>query len=216
MAIKLLLVDDHKLMREGLAGLLAKKGFEVIGEADTGHAAVKLARTLQPDVILMDISMPDLNGVEAARQIRDENPEINIIALSMYSDKRFIAKMLAAGAKAYLRKNCTSQELSLAIRTVAGGHMYLNTKIAGLLVEDFLKHTRDGRSPDAPPLTIKESEVLQLIAEGKATKEIAAHLSISVKTAEKHRQNIMDKLGVHSIADLTKYALREGMISLDE
>jgi DNA-binding NarL/FixJ family response regulator len=216
MAIKILLVDDHKLMREGLAALLVKKGFEVIGEADTGHAAVKLVRKLQPDVILMDISMPDLNGVEATRQIRDENPQIKIIALSMHSDKRFIAKMLAVGAKAYLRKNCSSQELSHAIHTVADGHMYLNTKIAGLLVEDFLKHSREGGDLNAPVLTIKESEVLQLIAEGKATKEIASHLDISVKTAEKHRQNLMDKLGVHSIADLTKYALREGMISLDE
>ena len=216
MPIKILLVDDHKIVREGLAAILVKKGFEIIGEAETGHSAVKLAQELQPDIVLMDVSMPDLNGIEATRQILENNPTVGIVALSMHSDKRFVAKMLEAGAKAYLRKNCSSHELSHAIRTVDEGHIYLNTKIAGLLVQDFLHHTRDGASLYTTLLTTREGEILQSIAEGKLTKEIADRMNVSVKTIEKHRQNIMQKLDLHSVADLTRYAIREGLISPEQ
>jgi len=216
MNIRIMLADDHKIVREGLAGLLAKKGFEIIGEAETGHEAVRMARELEPDVVLMDVSMPELNGFEATRQILADNSHIRVIGLSMHSDKRFVTKMLKAGARGYLRKNCSSDELVHAIRTVAAGEFYLSQKISNLMVQDFIRTETRSEAEGQAALTSKEAEVLQLIAEGMPTKEIAERLSASVKTVEKHREHIMSKLNIHSIAELTKYAIREGITSADE
>jgi len=213
MSIKILLADDHKIVREGLGELLVKKGFQVVGEAETGHQAVTLTRKLEPDIVLMDITMPDLNGIEATRQILDKNPKMKILALSMYSDKRFVTKMLAAGARGFLRKNCSSDELSLAIRSVAQGVIYVSPKIASSMGKDFMQRITSGTLEDAQKLTAKEAEVLQLIAEGRTSKEIAALFGLSIKTIEKHRENISKKLDLHSVADLTKYAIREGLAS---
>jgi len=213
MSIKILLADDHKIVREGLGELLVKKGFQVVGEAETGHQAVILTRKLEPDLVLMDITMPDLNGIEATRQILERNPRMKILALSMYSDKRFVTKMLAAGARGFLRKNCSSDELSLAIRSVTQGAIYVSPKIASAMGKDFMQQFTSGTLEDSQKLTAKEAEVLQLIAEGRTSKEIAALFGLSIKTIEKHRENISKKLDLHSVADLTKYAIREGIAS---
>lgn len=216
MSIRILLADDHEVVREGISGLLTKKGFVVVAEANNGRDAVRLAQEHSPDIVLMDISMPDLNGIEATKQIRAENRKIKVIGLSMHSDKRFIAKMLGAGAAGYLRKNCPSEELYSAIRTVAGGQIYLSPKLANLVVRNFVHHAEEREKEDATVLTSKEYEILQLLAEGKSTKEMADRLNVSVKTIEKHREHIMAKLDMHSVAELTKYAIREGMTSLEE
>ncbi len=213
MSIRIMLADDHQVVREGLAGLLAGEGFEIVAQAETGHEAVRLARKFNPDVVLMDVSMPDLNGIDATRQILEENRQIKIIALSMHSDRRFVSKMLMAGASGYLRKNCSSHELVSAIAAIARGEMYFSQKIAAVVVKDYVQQGTP-RSPSV--LTSKEAEVLQLIAEGKPTKDIADRLNVSIKTIEKHREHIMEKLNIHSVAELTKYAIREGMTSAEE
>src|SRR5260221_8984492 len=203
MSLKILLADDHQVVREGISGLLTKKGYVVVAEAENGRDAVRLALKHVPDIVLMDISMPDLNGIEATKQIRAENRRIRVIGLSMHSDKRFIAKMLGAGAGGYLRKNCSSEELYTAITTVSGGQIYLSPKLAHLVVKDFVHHTEEMDKGDATVLTSKENEILQLLAEGRSTKDMADRLSVSVKTIEKHREHIMTKLDIHSVAELT-------------
>lgn len=220
MTIKILLADDHKIIRDGLKTLLEKQPeMEVIGEAENGREAVRLAMKLKPDVVIMDVSMADLNGMEAARQIRKQYPGIKIIALSMHSDKRFVLGMLEAGASGYLLKDCAFEELSRAIRNVAANQTYLSPGVTDVVVQDYLlkssrEKTSKERSFSDSILTDREREVLQLIAEGKSTKETAEILHVSVKTIETHRKQIMDKLDLHSIAELTKYALREGLTSL--
>ncbi len=217
MSIRIILADDHNIMREGLRTLLEHHtGFEIVAEADNGHTTVELTKAHKPDIVVMDISMPDLNGIEATRQIISEVASVKVIGLSMHSDKRFIANMLSAGAMGYLRKNCDSSELIHAIETVAAGHVYLGQKIVGIMAKDFIQHAIETNHENSAFLTSKEREILQLIAEGKPTKQIALHLNISEKTVEKHRQNLMNKLDIHNVADLTKYAIREGLTSLED
>ena len=216
MKIRILLADDHKIVREGLRTLIEKQpGLEVVGEANSGRMALKLAVELKPDVIIMDITMPDLNGIEATRQIHSEIPGVKVIALSMHSDKRLVAGILMAGASGYLLKeDCDSGELARAIRAVATNQIYLSPKISEIVIKDYVRHLSMTVSSPFSILTPREREVLQLLAEGKSTKEIASCLHVSVKTVETHRNKIMVKLDIRSIAELTKYAIRERLTPL--
>ncbi len=216
MTIRILLADDHQIIREGLRSLLTdQKDIEVVAEADTGRSALNYVEKLHPDVVLMDIAMPDINGIEATRQIKAANPEIRILALSMHSDQRFVGDMLRAGASGYLLKDCAGAELVQAIRTVHAGKVYLSPSIAGIVTEGFI-NPAGGAGVDARQvLTVRELEVVQLLAEGLSTKEVAFKLNVSIKTVETHRKNIFDKLNLSSIAELTKYAIREGITSLE-
>jgi two-component system response regulator NreC len=216
MAIRILLADDHTLMRKGLRSLLEKiEDFEVVAEAQNGRNTVQLALKLEPDIVIMDISMPDLNGIDATLQITEKCPDIRIIALSIHSDRRFVTQMLKAGASGYLLKDCAFEELENAIRKACDGQMYLSPKVAGTVVKDYVSHVSRGEASVYTLLSEREREVLQLLAEGQSTKEIAASLFVSIKTVETHRQNIMKKLGIYNIPDLVKYAIREGLIDLD-
>jgi len=213
---RILLADDHKIVCDGLRTLLeTETGMEVIGEAANGRAAVEMAARLKPDVVIMDVAMPDLNGVEATRQITSARANTKVIALSMHSDKRFVAEMFRAGASGYLLKDAAFEELSSAIRAVLDKRTYVSPSIAGALVEDYVTRLPEGEGEGAAALTAKEREVLQLLAEGYSTKKIARRLKVSVKTIETHRQHIMTKLDLHSVAELTKYAIREGLTSLE-
>jgi len=214
--MKVILADDHRIMREGLRALLQKDAdMEVVGEADTGRATVELARTLHPDVIVMDLTMPELNGIEATRQVISLDPDIKVLALSMHSDKRFVAGVFGAGASGYLLKDCALDELVRAIRIVSAGQTYLSPGIAGIVVEGYTRRLPEGDTSVLSTLTPREREVLQLIAEGNSVKEIAFTLHLSVKTVETHRQQIMNKLDIRTVAELTKYAIREGLTSLE-
>ncbi len=216
MSIKVLIADDHKLFRDGLNTLLAKqKGIEVIGEADNGLTTVKMALKLIPDIILMDVSMPDLNGIEATRKILAESPDLKIIILSMHFDRRFILESLKVGAKGYLLKDSPIEEVSEAINTVMNDQIYLGNQITEVVINDYIKIANSSESSAFSVLSAREREVLQLLAEGQPTKEIAAKLNVSVKTIETHRKQIMNKLDIHSIAELTKYAIREGITQLN-
>ena len=213
MTLRILLADDHHLMREGLRTLLEKESdMAVVAEAGDGRSAVRLAREMKPDVIIMDIAMTDLNGIEAARQALAHAPKTRIIALSMHADKRFVAAMLKAGASGYLLKNCAFAELAGAIRTVAAGQTYLSPAVAGVVVEGYVARAAAG-APAGSALSAREREVLQLLAEGRSTKQIATHLHTSISTIETHRRHIMERLGLFSVAELTKYAVREGLTS---
>jgi two-component system response regulator NreC len=216
MAIRVLLADDHTLVRSGFKSLIEDRDiFEVVGEASNGRETVRLAKELKPNVILMDINMPDLNGVEATRQIVESDPSIKVIGLSIYSNKIFISGMLKAGAAGYLLKDCQPSELTEAIFAVRHNEVYISSKIMGTVIGDYRKFLlQDNESPDVL-LTEREREVLQLIAEGKNTKQIASDLSVSVKTIETHRQNLMHKLDIYSVQDLVKYAIKHGVISID-
>jgi len=216
MSIKILLADDHKMVREGLRSLIEKmEGMEVIAEADNGRMALQLAKQLLPDVAVLDIGMPGLNGVETARRIVSSSPKVRIIALSMHADRRFIVGMLKAGAAGYLLKDCAFEELAQAIHAVAANRTYLSPVLTDSVLKDYLRRVPENAYAADALLSHREREVLQLIAEGKTTKQIARDLDISVKTIETHRQQIMDKVGVRSIAELTKYAIREGLTSLE-
>ncbi|WP_298266666.1 response regulator transcription factor [Geobacter sp.] len=217
MSIKVVVVDDHKIMREGLRSLLERENdLLVVGEADTGRQAIQCVSDTAPDLVLMDLSMPEMNGIEATRRIVEEFPDVRVLALSMHSDRRFIEEALAAGACGFLLKDCAFDELVVAIREVTAGRYYLSPRIAGVVVSDFLgRHGRPQPVPAARRLTPREREVLQLVAEGKNTKEIAFALGVSVKTVETQRTQIMKKLKMGSVAELTKYAIREGLTSLD-
>lgn len=215
MDIRVILADDHKIVRDGLRTLLEKQPeINVVAEAEDGRATVQLAKKLSPEVVIMDVAMPDLNGIEATRQIIAEQPNVKVIALSMHSDRRFVSEMLRAGASAYLMKDCAFEELATAIRTVVENKVYLSPGIAGIVIENFIRQTSKSESSVFSILSDREREVLQLMSEGKTTKDIASHLNVSIKTIETHRTNIMTKLDIHSIAELTKYAIREGLTSL--
>ena len=217
MAIKILLADDHRIFRESLSTLLEQQtDIEIIAQANNGQTAVQLAKKLLPDVVIMDIGMPDLNGIEATRQILSKESQIKIIALSMYSDRKFVAEMLKAGASGYLLKDSAAEELIQAIRTVIGGGTYLPPSLTDLVVENYVRNPTRTEKGAFSALTPREREVLQLMAEGKSTKRIAGNLHISIKTVETHRLNIMEKLDIHSVAELTKYAIREGLTSLEK
>lgn len=216
MTIRVLLADDHNIVREGLRSLLEKEpDIEVVAMADNGRTAVRLAGELKPDVAVLDIAMPEMNGIEATRRINRENPEIRVLTLSMHSARRFVTEALSAGSKGYLLKDCASEELVRAIRTIAADETYLSPKVAGLIVKDYLKHSPETTPSADSCLTNREREILQLIAEGESTKEIAFKLDVSIKTVETHRQQIMKKLNLNCVADLTRYAIREGLTPLD-
>jgi DNA-binding NarL/FixJ family response regulator len=216
MSVRLILADDHKIMREGLRALLARqKEIEVIAEAESGRGVVELCAQLHPDVVVIDISMPDLNGIDATRQIIRDDPQVKVIALSMHSDKKYVKEMLSAGACGYLLKDSAFEELGTAIASVLKNKTYLSPQITDTVVKDYVSENAPSGSVASTALSTREREVLQLIAEGKATREIAAALYVSVKTVETHRKQIMDKLGLNSIAELTKYAIREGLTSFE-
>lgn len=215
MSIKVLLADDHKIVIEGLRSLLEREpDMEVIAEAENGRAAVRFARELTPDVVLMDVAMPEMNGVEATRRIVGEIPGIKILALSMHSDKRFVMEALNAGAMGYLLKECAAEELIEAIRAVVTDDYYICKRITGIIVKEYIKQLPVLQSPSSPTLTPREREILQLIAEGKSTKDIAFTMSVSISTVETFRRLIMKKLNLYSVAELTKYAVREGLTSI--
>jgi DNA-binding NarL/FixJ family response regulator len=216
MNVRILLVDDHKITRQGLRSLLEKEDdMKVIEEAEDGRTAVRLVRELKPDLVIMDVSMPDMNGMEATRQIIAESPAVKVVALSMHSDTLFATEMLKSGASGYLLKDCAFEELTRAIRSVMDGKTYLSPTISSVVVEDYLHRLSKTDFSNADVLTNREREVLQLLAEGKSTKQIALKLHISVKTVETHRRQIMEKLDIHSVAELTKYAIRKGFTSLE-
>lgn len=216
MSTRILLVDDHAITREGLRSLIEKQSdMEVIGEAQDGRKAVELMRKLQPDIVLIDISMPNLNGVDATRQIVREFPKIKVIALSIHSNRAFVVDMLKAGASGYVLKECTFDELVEAIRTVIDGGVYLSPKVAGVVVSDYVQRLAKAAESPLGSLTEREREVLQLIGEGKNTKQIALQLHVSTKTIEADRRKIMQKLDAHSIAELVKIAISGGLASLE-
>jgi len=215
MSITVLLADDHRIMREGLRSLIEKEpDMEVVAEAADGRRTVRLAQELSPDVALVDISMPELNGIEATGQIVSADPDVKVLALSMHSDEHFVMGMLRAGASGYLLKDCAADELCSAIRTVISEETYLSPKAASVVIQDYRRELSDVKSARASSLTAREREVLQLVAEGDTSKKIASQLDVSVKTIQAHRQQMMDKLGIHSVAGLTKYAIQKGISSI--
>jgi DNA-binding NarL/FixJ family response regulator len=216
MSIKILLCDDHKIFREGLRSLIEKQpDMKIIAEAGDGRSAVKLAKEKSPNIVIMDIAMPELNGIEAARQITKKYPEIKVLILSMYSDRRFVLKAMEAGASGYLLKDSAFDELISGIRTVLSEQIFLSPAIASIFVKSYVNNLKKEDIHNAGALTDREREVLQLLSEGKTTKQVALILDISIKTVETHRQKVMEKLKISSIAELTKYAIREGLTSLD-
>jgi len=215
MSIRVLLADDHRIVREGLRSLIDKEeDMEVVAEADNGRSAVELARDCCPDVVLMDISMCDLNGIDATRQITATSGNIKVLALSMHGDEQFVAEMLAAGAFGYLLKDCAVDELSHAIRAAVADQNYLSPSISRLLVQDYVGRLSRGDLSDASALDTREREIVQLLAEGKTSRQIASCLRMSVRTIEARRREVMAKLNVRSVAELTKYAVRKGLTEL--
>lgn len=215
MTLKILLADDHALFREGLRSLVEQEpDMKVTAQAGTGTEALSLAHEHHPDLILMDITMPDMNGIEATRRIVSEIPGSRILALSMETDRRFVVEVLKAGALGYLLKDCAFVELAKAIRTVAENETYLPYRITDLLIREYLQRIPENDSATYVKLTARERELLQLIADGKNMKELAYIQGVSLKTVENQRQIIMKKLDLYSIAQLTKYAVREGFSSL--
>ena len=214
--ISIILVDDHAIMRDGLRHLLDEESdIEVVGEADNGREAVKLAIEKKPDIVIMDVAMQDMNGIEATRQIKSENPDIKVIALSMHSERQIVVGIFRAGASGYLLKESSSLELVEAIRSIHLGRKYLSQKISDIVLQEISDIKKDTDEIGVEVLTNRECEILQLISEGNSTKKIADVLFISPKTVESHRANIMDKLDIHNIPELTKYAIRAGLTALE-
>jgi two-component system response regulator NreC len=213
MTIRLLLVDDHAVVRSGLKMLLEnERDVEIIGEASSAAEAMEAALRLKPNVILMDIGLPDLSGIDATREIKKRTPEVAIVALTIHEDEEYFFKMLEAGASGYVPKRAAPEELITAIRAAATGQVYLYPSLAKLLVRDFLDGGRAGTEPTSSDLTDREQEVLAYLAEGASNEEIAVSLVISPKTVARHRENIMRKLNLHSRAELVRYAIRKGII----
>ncbi|MBE0597289.1 MAG: response regulator transcription factor [Desulfuromonadales bacterium] len=211
--IRIIFVDDHEIFHECIRHLFdQQQHMQMLAVANNGRAAVRLARELVPDVVVMDISMPGLNGIDATRRILADNPKIKVIALSMHSDRTIIQQILQAGARGYVLKDCAFDELLMAIQAVMHQNMYLSPKITSVVLDDYLQ--REQAPAVSGTLTVREREVLQLIAEGKSTRQIADELNVSVKTVETHRGQVMKKLNLHSLADLVKYAVREGLTTL--
>ena len=214
MSIKVIFADDHALLRAGLKSLLqSHTGFEVVGETDNGRDTVALARELEPDVVVMDVAMPDMNGIDATRKIVRLLPGVRVLALSSHGDGSYVRGMLEAGARGYLVKEAAAEELKAALETIMRGRIYVGPQAGDRLVDDYLARD-DGAARRT--LSSREREVLQLVAEGKSSAEIAAVLHLSRRTVETHRRRIMNKLDIHSIAGLTKYAIREGITSLGD
>lgn len=216
--IRLLLADDHAVVRSGLRLLLeAQPDMVIIGEAENGVDAIQRADELKPDVVLMDVEMPGMNGIEATRRIKAGSPGTAVLALTMYEDDQYFFEMLRAGAAGYVPKRAAPDELATAIRAVSRGEVFLYPSLAGRLVQDYLQRREvEEQEPPADDLTPREQEVLTLIAQGLSNGEIADQLFISAKTVDRHRENIMRKLNLHNRVDLVKYALRKGLIDLDE
>ncbi|MCF7958211.1 MAG: response regulator transcription factor [Phycisphaerae bacterium] len=215
MNVRIVLVDDHNIIRDGLKSMLEKQSnIEVVAEANNGRNAVDIVRQTLPNIVVMDVGMPELNGIDATCQILSEFPKIKILALSMHSDKQFVLAMLKSGASGYLLKNCAFNELIQAIETISDNKIYLSPSIANLVLEELVTEKKDLHPPTN--LTSREREVLQLLTEGKTTKQIAMSLHISASTVETHRRQTMEKLDLHNIAELTKYAIREGLTTLEQ
>lgn len=213
---KIIIVDDHKIVHHGIGqSLKNEKEFHVVAEADGGLAAVKLANKHNPDLMLMDISMPDINGMEATRKILSKNPAIRILALSMHTERIYVKGMLNAGASGYVVKSCSYNELLKALRTVLSGNTYLSPEITHLVVKDAINPVREQRANAFARLSAREQEVLQYIADGSTSKEMAERMNISAKTIDIHRNNLKKKLGIHTIAGLTKFAIAKGLTSTD-
>jgi DNA-binding NarL/FixJ family response regulator len=211
MSIRILLADDHEILLDGLRALLEKEtDFKVIGVARDGREAVEKAHSLMPDVVVMDISMPGLNGIDATRQITAKRPEAKVLCLSAHAEPRFVEAMLEANASGYLLKEYSHDSLVQAIRHMIANEVYICPRV-GYAVVRALKAERPSAAAATEPLTDREREILQLIAEGHSTKEIAGRLFLSIKTVGTHREHLMEKLGIHSVAGLTKYAIREGL-----
>lgn len=216
MNIRVLLVDDHRIMLDGLRAVLEKEpDLEVVGDAQNGRLALQAVEKLSPHVVVMDIGMSTMNGIEATREIRLRHPDVRVVALSTYSDKRYVLEMIEAGASAYVLKVAAYDELSRAIRAVSKNQSYLSPEVAGAVVGSYVGRDFPSAASAYKVLGHREREVLQLLAEGKTSSEIGAQLSISTKTVETHRRNLMQKLDLHSVAELTKYAVREGLTTLE-
>jgi len=214
MSTRVIIADDHTIVRHGLVKLLEQEDdMEVIAQAQNGISTVELAKKLSPDVVVMDVGMPDLNGIGATEQILRENPKIRILALSMHSGRKFVVAMLRAGACGYLLKDCALEELVNAVRIIVGGKTYLSPAIADIVVEDYVRKTVETEASAFSVLSQRERDVLQLMAEGNTTKQIGLQLHISPKTVEGHRLRLMNKLGIDNVAQLTKYAIQEGLTS---
>jgi DNA-binding NarL/FixJ family response regulator len=214
--IRVVLVDDHQVVLDGLNGLLSDEpDIEVVALADNGRAGVELARTHRPDVVVLDVAMPELNGIAAVKQILAASPQTKVLALSMHTGGQVVSDMLQTGAAGYVVKSSPIEEVVHAIKTVVSGKTFLSPEIAGSIVQDYVRGTPSEKDATRSALTDREKEVLQLVAEGKSSKQIAADLHVTTKTIEWHRKGIMDKLGIRSIAELTKYAVREGLTTLD-
>ena len=216
MSIEIVLVDDHQVMLEGLRALLENETeMAVVGEATDGRAALELIEQTQPDIVILDVAMPELNGIDTARLIASKHPKVKMLALSMHPNQRYVAEMLQAGAAGYLLKSCAFDQMVQAIREVMGGGTYLSSQVARTVVSDYEDKVQAEPEGDLSVLSRRERQVLQLVAEGCSTKQIAKRLDVSVKTVDTHRQHIMNKLAIHSVAELTKYAIREGMTPLE-
>ena len=214
--IRILLVDDHKIIRDGLRALIAgEKDMEVVAEAENGRKAVALVKQKDPDIVVMDIHMPDLNGIDASKTILAENPNVKIIALSVHSTTRYIKEMLKAGVAGYLVKHCAYEELATAIHNVMNNKPYLSSQIIDTVINDYAAHSLTDKTSAFSTLSLREREILQLVAEGLTSEDIASRLFISIKTVSAHRRHIMKKLNLNSVAELTRYAISEGLISLD-
>jgi len=213
--IRILLADDHTVMRNGLRLLLERqRNLTVVGEASDGREAVRLTEQLSPDVVVMDIAMPNLNGIEAARQIMAANPDIAIVILSMHSDESYVIRALKAGARAYLLKDSAEGDLIAAIHAITDGKSFFSPAISRILVEDYMRQLEQRHVEDTYELlTAREREILQLLAEGKTNKEVAAMLNLSIYTVETHRTHILQKLNLHNVPELILYAVRKGIIA---
>lgn len=216
MPIRVLIVEDHNLMRQGLVSLLKKEAdIDVVGEAENGQQAVDLAESLEPDLIVMDIGLPELNGLDASKIILGKKPDIQILGISMHTEYRFVMRALRVGVRGYLSKNCAYSDLCVAIRVIMEGQMYLSPSVTKIVMENTLSRMPDEEATLISSLNDRERRVLQYVAEGKASKQIARLMYISENTVTKYRQSIMKKLGLTNVADLTKFALREGLTTID-
>lgn len=214
--MRVVIADDHGIVREGLRSLLDKQpDVEVVGEGDDGQTAVQLTDSLCPDIVIMDMSMPNLNGIEATRLILKQNPATRVIILSMHSDRQIVKETLEAGASAYVQKTHLFDEMRRALETVMEGGRYLSPRITDVIIDDYVGQSAEGEPGEVIKLTSRERRIVQMVAEGKTVKEIARILHISPKTADTNRRQIMNKLNISSVAELTKYALREGLTSLE-
>ncbi|MDO8689189.1 MAG: response regulator transcription factor [Dehalococcoidia bacterium] len=215
--IRVLIADDHAIVRAGVRLLLeSQSDMEVVGEAVDGHAAVEMVRDLEPDLILMDVAMPNMNGIEATQLIKERFPGVQVLALTMHEDERYFFRILQAGASGYVVKGASPADLLAAVRAVAQGQAYLYPSVAKQLLDDYLKRVEAGEERDSyDGLSEREREVLRLIAEGRTSRSMADQLVLSVNTVERHRANIMGKLNLHSRAELIKYAIRKGLISVN-